>query len=109
MRRLLTIRRGVEKLLPHPRHRWMCGYVQVNQLATLVLRVAPLRKGARQAALDHLLSRASREAAPTARQGRRGVSRLALKTPEVRNRRQAGKLVCRPILGGLHHSYEWAA
>jgi len=34
---------------------------------------------------------------------------LALKTPEVMDRRQAGKLVCRPILGGLHHSYEWAA
>ena len=34
---------------------------------------------------------------------------LALKTPKVRDRRQAGKLVCRPILGGLHHSYEWAA
>jgi transposase InsO family protein len=34
---------------------------------------------------------------------------LALKTPEVRDRRQAGKLVCRPVLGGLHHSYEWAA
>ena len=34
---------------------------------------------------------------------------LALRTPEVTGRRQAGRLVCRPILGGLHHSYEWAA
>jgi putative transposase len=34
---------------------------------------------------------------------------LALKTPEVMDRRQSGKLVCRSILGGLHHSYEWAA
>ncbi len=34
---------------------------------------------------------------------------LALKTPEVMDRRQVGKLVCSPILGGLHHSYEWAA
>ncbi len=34
---------------------------------------------------------------------------LALRTPEVMDRRQAGKLVCRSILGGLHHSYEWAA
>ena len=33
---------------------------------------------------------------------------LALRTPEVRDRRQSGKLVCRPILGGLHHSHEWA-
>jgi transposase InsO family protein len=34
---------------------------------------------------------------------------LALRTPDVTDRRQTGKLVCRPILGGLHHSYEWAA
>src|SRR6266851_4147529 len=34
---------------------------------------------------------------------------LPLRTPEVTGRRQAGRLVCRPILGGLHHSYEWAA
>jgi len=34
---------------------------------------------------------------------------LALRTPEVRDRRQFGKLACRPILGGLHHSYEWTA
>ncbi len=34
---------------------------------------------------------------------------LALRTPEVRELRLAGKLVCRPILGGLHHSYERAA
>ena len=34
---------------------------------------------------------------------------LALRTPDVWDRRQAGKLVGRPILGGLHHSYEWAA
>ena len=34
---------------------------------------------------------------------------LALMTPEVRDLRPFGKLVCRPILGGLHHSYEWAA
>ncbi len=34
---------------------------------------------------------------------------LALRTPDVTDRRRAGKLVCRPILGGVHHSYEWAA
>jgi len=34
---------------------------------------------------------------------------LALRTPEVRERPKAGELLCRPILGGLHHSYEWAA
>jgi len=34
---------------------------------------------------------------------------LALRTPEVTGRPQAGKLVCRPILSGLHHSHEWTA
>ena len=34
---------------------------------------------------------------------------LALRTPEVRDHRKSGHLVCRAILGGPHHSYEWAA
>jgi integrase-like protein len=34
---------------------------------------------------------------------------LALRTPKVKDGPQTGKLVCRPILGGLHHSYEWTA
>ncbi len=34
---------------------------------------------------------------------------LGLRTPEVRDRCKSGVLRCRPILGGLHHSYEWAA
>jgi putative transposase len=34
---------------------------------------------------------------------------LGLGTPEVRDRRKSGVLRCHSILGGLHHSYEWAA
>lgn len=34
---------------------------------------------------------------------------LALRTPEVTERATSGALRCRAILGGLHHSYEWAA
>ncbi len=34
---------------------------------------------------------------------------LRLETPEVSERRKVGMLCCRPILSGLHHSYEWAA
>ena len=34
---------------------------------------------------------------------------LGLRTPEVRDRPKSGVLRSRPILGGLHHSYEWAA
>ncbi len=34
---------------------------------------------------------------------------LRLETPEVRERPKGGALRCRPILTGLHHSYEWAA
>jgi transposase InsO family protein len=34
---------------------------------------------------------------------------LGLGTPEVRDRPKSGVLRCHPILGGLHHSYEWAA
>ncbi len=30
--RLPTIRRGVQQLLPHPRHGWMGGDVQMNEL-----------------------------------------------------------------------------
>jgi transposase InsO family protein len=34
---------------------------------------------------------------------------LRLATPEGRERPKHGVLRCRPILSGLHHSYEWAA
>jgi transposase InsO family protein len=34
---------------------------------------------------------------------------LGLSTPEARDRPKSGVLQCHPILGGLHHSYEWAA
>ncbi len=34
---------------------------------------------------------------------------LRLQTPELRKRVMGRTLGCRPILGGLHHSYEWAA
>jgi transposase InsO family protein len=34
---------------------------------------------------------------------------LNLGTPEARDRPKSGVLRCHPILGGLHHSYEWAA
>src|SRR5712691_4321354 len=34
---------------------------------------------------------------------------LGLGTPEVRDRRKSGVLRCHSVLGGLHHSYEWAA
>ncbi len=34
---------------------------------------------------------------------------LGLTTPDVILRANAGTLRCRPILGGLHHSYQWAA
>jgi len=34
---------------------------------------------------------------------------LGLRTPEARDRPKSGALRCHPILGGLHHSYEWAA
>jgi transposase InsO family protein len=34
---------------------------------------------------------------------------LGLGTPEVRDRPKSAVLRCYPILGGLHHSYEWAA
>jgi transposase InsO family protein len=34
---------------------------------------------------------------------------LNLGTPEARDRCKSGVLRCHPILGGLHHSYEWAA
>ncbi len=34
---------------------------------------------------------------------------LGLRTPEVRDRPKSGVLRSRPILGGLRHSYEWAA
>jgi transposase InsO family protein len=34
---------------------------------------------------------------------------LRLETPDVRERPQGGAIRCRPILSGLHHSYERAA
>jgi transposase InsO family protein len=34
---------------------------------------------------------------------------LVLRTPDFTARAQAGALGGRPILGGRHHSYEWAA
>jgi len=34
---------------------------------------------------------------------------LRLQTPELRERVMGRTLGCRPILGGLHHSYAWAA
>ncbi len=34
---------------------------------------------------------------------------LGLTTPDLWDRSKSGTLRCRPILGGLHHSYEWAA
>ncbi len=34
---------------------------------------------------------------------------LRLETPDVGERLKGGVIRCRPILSGLHHSYEWAA
>lgn len=34
---------------------------------------------------------------------------LRLETPDVRERPKGGAIRCRPILSGLHHSYERAA
>ncbi len=69
----------------------------------------------RRECLDHLIVLNERQLRSLLREfvayynGDRPHRSLALEAPEVRDRRQPGKLVCRPILGGLHHSYERAA
>ncbi len=69
----------------------------------------------RRECLDHLIVLNEAQLLATLREfvgyynGDRPHRSLRLETPEVRDGPRGSTLRCRPILGGLHHGYEWAA
>ncbi len=69
----------------------------------------------RRECLDHLIVLNEAQLQATLREfvayynGDRPHRSLRLETPDLRERPRGSTLRCRAVLGGLHHSYEWAA